>query len=253
MTCAIAVTGVFYEWVRGTLSRHRARRTVSGGIRQVAVGQQAQIWRLRSSPFDHDACGRRHCFLLLRSSARLRHDNLAIRGRSGSTASPTSATRTRRFRTVKRSAPGSRCSRETAIWVSWRLFAPSIRRSESPRTQGAIHSTVMEDFYIVPSEFTSEGQSGLSRSHQTDGLVDVGLWSRSAAWLPVGAFPQEASRAGQGHGSGGRPNRGRVTAVARNRRHSAGTGSRRLYPVAVYSWAEPGRIRLRRGRSPRKT
>ena len=55
-------------------------------------------------------------------------------------------------------------------------------------TQGAIHSTPIEDFYIVPSEFSDGGQAVLRVLINPMGVVDVGLRPAADTWDGVRAI-----------------------------------------------------------------
>ena len=158
MTCALVVTGILYEWTRGTLARRRggeeipvafvrllsANRPRYGGyvvhlaIIMLAVGAIASSFYSVQRDFvmrpgDTESVGDyRFTFIGMR--------HMSFPDRQEDYA---------RFEVVKGDD-------YLGIMEALRAEYPAFRIAS---TQGAIHSTPVEDFYIVPSELDREGQA----------------------------------------------------------------------------------------------
>ena len=156
MTCGLVVTGILYEWLRGTLARHRggeeypvafvrllsANRPRYGGyivhlaIIMLAAGAIASSFYSVQRDFamttgDSATVGD-YSFTFIGT----RHATFADRQEDYA-----------RFEVFKGDS-------YLGIMEALRAEYPAFRIAS---TQGAIHSTPIEDFYIVPSEFDREG------------------------------------------------------------------------------------------------
>ena len=158
MTCATVVIGIIHEWVRGTIVRHRggedyavafvrllaANRPRYGGyvvhlaIIMLAVGAIASSFfsvqrNIAMSPGDSGSLGEYSFTYIGSNSATFpdRNEDYA------------------RFEVFKGDD-------YVGIMEALRAEYPAFRIAS---TRGAIHSTPMEDLYIVPSEFSDEGET----------------------------------------------------------------------------------------------
>jgi cytochrome c-type biogenesis protein CcmF len=158
MTCALVIAGIVHEWVRGTRSRHRkgenyalaftrlisANRPRYGGyvvhisIIMLAAGAIASSFYsvqrdLVMSPGDTETIGE-YTFTYTgtthQSYPDREEDYAQFEVYSGDTY--------------------------LGVMEPFRAVYPDFRIAS---TRGAIHSTIMEDFYIVPSEFSDGGQA----------------------------------------------------------------------------------------------
>ena len=158
MTCALVVTGILYEWVRGTLVRHR-----SGEAYPIAFVRLLSANRPRYGGYVvHLAIIMLACGAIASSFYSVQRD---FAMRPGDTASvgeysftfigtrhasfPDRQENYARFEVFKGES-------YLGIMEALRAEYPDFRIAS---TQGAIHSTLVEDFYIVPSELDSEGQA----------------------------------------------------------------------------------------------
>jgi cytochrome c-type biogenesis protein CcmF len=158
MTCALVIAGIVHEWVRGTRSRHRkgenyalaftrlisANRPRYGGyvvhisIIMLAAGAIASSFYsvqrdLVMSPGDTETIGE-YTFTYTgtthKSYPDREEDYAQFEVYSG--------------------------DKYLGVMEPFRAVYPDFRIAS---TRGAIHSTIMEDFYIVPSEFSDGGQA----------------------------------------------------------------------------------------------
>ena len=158
MTCAIAVTGVFYEWVRGTLSRHRGgeqypvafvRLLSANRPRYGGYVVHLSITMLAAGAIASSFYGVQQDFAMVPGDTRsIGEYSFTYIGNTNASFPDREEVRAR-FEVFQGDG-------YLGIMEALRAEYPAFRIAS---TQGAIHSTVMEDFYIVPSEFTSEGQS----------------------------------------------------------------------------------------------
>jgi cytochrome c-type biogenesis protein CcmF len=156
MTCGLVVTGILYEWLRGTLVRHRggeeypvafvrllsANRPRYGGyvvhlaIIMLAAGAIASSFYSVQRDFAMTAG----------DSATVGDYNLTFIG-TRHASYPDRQEDYARFEVFKGDT-------YLGIMEALRAEYPAFRIAS---TQGAIHSTPVEDFYIVPSELDREG------------------------------------------------------------------------------------------------
>ena len=90
--------------------------------------------------------------------------------------------------------------RYLGIMEPFRAEYPSFRIAS---TIGAIHSTPIEDFYIVPSEFRGDGEAIFPGSDKSDGVVDVGVGADHGAGDAAGAVAEAEPGYGAGADAGG--------------------------------------------------
>ena len=157
MTCALVVAGILHEWFRGTLSRHRR-----GEPYHLAFVRLLSANRPRYGGYVV------HLAIIMLASGAIASSFYSVQRdfamRPGETRSLGEYTFTY-IGTTHASFPDREedyarfevysGDEYLGIMEPFRAEYPSFRIAS---TQGAIHSTPVEDFYIVPSEFTGDGQ-----------------------------------------------------------------------------------------------
>ena len=157
MTCALVVAGILHEWLRGTLSRHRR-----GEPYHLAFVRLLSANRPRYGGYVV------HLAIIMLASGAIASSFYSVQRdfamRPGDTRSLGEYTFTYTG-TTHASFPDREedyarfevysGDEYLGIMEPFRAEYPSFRIAS---TQGAIHSTPIEDFYIVPSEFTGDGQ-----------------------------------------------------------------------------------------------
>ena len=157
MTCALVVAGILHEWFRGTLSRHRR-----GEPYHLAFVRLLSANRPRYGGYVV------HIAIIMLASGAIASSFYSVQRdfamRPGETRSLGEYTFTY-IGTTHASFPDREedyarfevysGDEYLGIMEPFRAEYPSFRIAS---TQGAIHSTPIEDFYIVPSEFTGDGQ-----------------------------------------------------------------------------------------------
>ena len=158
MTCAAVVAGILREWVRGVAARHRAGENVAlAFVRLLSANRpryggyvvHLSIIMLAAGAIASSFYSVQRDFAMSPGDTRALGEYVfTYVGSSGATF-PDRREDYARFEVYK----GSRY-----------LGAMEAKRSEYPSfriasTIGAIHSTPIEDFYIVPSEFAGDGQA----------------------------------------------------------------------------------------------
>ena len=157
MTCALVVAGILHEWLRGTLSRHRR-----GEPYHLAFVRLLSANRPRYGGYVV------HLAIIMLASGAIASSFYSVQRdfamRPGDTRSLGEYTFTYTG-TVHASFPDREedyarfevysGDEYLGVMEPFRAEYPSFRIAS---TQGAIHSTPIEDFYIVPSEFTGDGQ-----------------------------------------------------------------------------------------------
>ena len=157
MTCALVVAGILHEWFRGTLSRHRR-----GEPYHLAFVRLLSANRPRYGGYVV------HLAIIMLASGAIASSFYSVQRdfamRPGETRSLGEYTFTYTG-TTHASFPDREedyarfevysGDEYLGIMEPFRAEYPSFRIAS---TQGAIHSTPIEDFYIVPSEFTGDGQ-----------------------------------------------------------------------------------------------
>ena len=163
MTCALAVGGIAREWIRGTIARHR-----NGESYPVAFAMLLSANRPRYGGYIV------HLAIIMLSAGAIASSFFAVQRdfamRPGDTRSIGEYTFT--YLGSESAAFADR----TEVYARFDVYAGDERigimepfRADYPQfriasTRGAIRSTPMEDFYIVPSEFSGDGQ-GVFRVH----------------------------------------------------------------------------------------
>ena len=157
MTCALVVVGILHEWLRGTLSRHRR-----GEPYHLAFVRLLSANRPRYGGYVV------HLAIIMLASGAIASSFYSVQRdfamRPGDTRSLGEYTFTYTG-TTHASFPDREedyarfevysGDEYLGVMEPFRAEYPSFRIAS---TQGAIHSTPIEDFYIVPSEFTGDGQ-----------------------------------------------------------------------------------------------
>jgi cytochrome c-type biogenesis protein CcmF len=157
-TCALVVAGIAHEWARGTLSRHRKGESYPVAFARLLAGNRPRY----GGYIVHLAIVMLAVGAIASSFYSVQRDLVM---RPGDTASL--GEYTFRYIAVKHVAYPDREEdvAEFEVYAGdsylgvmrpFRAFYPDFRIAS---TRGAIRSTPIEDFYIVPSEFKEEGQA----------------------------------------------------------------------------------------------
>jgi cytochrome c-type biogenesis protein CcmF len=157
-TCALVVAGIAHEWSRGTLSRHRKGESYPVAFARLLAGNRPRY----GGYVVHLAIIMLAVGAIASSFYSVQRDLVM---RPGDTASL--GEYTFRYIAVKHVAYPDREEdvAEFEVYAGdsylgvmrpFRAFYPDFRIAS---TRGAIRSTPIEDFYIVPSEFKEEGQA----------------------------------------------------------------------------------------------
>ena len=158
MTCGMVVAGIVLEWARGTMSRHRG-----GEAFPVAFGRLLAANRPRYGGYIA------HLAIIMLAAGITASSFYSVQRDFAMSPGDTRSLGEYSFTfigTEHLSFPDREVDyaqfevysgdRYLGIMEPVRAEYPSFRIAS---TQGAIHSTPMEDFYIVPSEFTGDGQA----------------------------------------------------------------------------------------------
>ena len=157
-TCALAVTGIVHEWIRGTRSRHRRGEAYPVAFARLLSGNRPRYGGYVV-----------HLAIMMLAAGAIASSFFSVQRdfvmKPGETASL--GRYTFRYLDVSRSTFDDR-EEEVARFEVYagdsylglmRPFRADYRDFRVSATRGAIRSTPIEDFYIVPSEFNEDGRA----------------------------------------------------------------------------------------------
>ena len=157
-TCAIVVTGILHEWIRGTRSRHRKGESYPIGFARLLAGNRPRY----GGYIVHLGIMMLAVGAIASSFYSVQRDFAMKPGDTRSLGDYTF-----RYLNLNHTTYPDREEdvAEFAVWSSdsylgimrpFRAFYPDFRIAAA---RGAIRSTPIEDFYIVPSELSEDGQA----------------------------------------------------------------------------------------------
>ena len=158
MTCAIVVVGILHEWIRGTRSRHRGGEDYATAFLRLLSANRPRyggyvvhlaIIMLAAGAIASSFYSVQRDFAMSPGETRAVADYTFTYIGSTSQTFPDRVEDRARFEVFKGQD-------YLGIMEALRADYPEFRIAS---TVGAIHSTPMEDFYIVPSEFTGGGEA----------------------------------------------------------------------------------------------
>ena len=157
-TCALVVTGILHEWARGTLSRHRKGEAYPIAFSRLLAGNRPRyggyVVHLAIIMLAVGAIASSF-FSVQRDFAMAPGDTASLGDYTFRFLGVDHTTFADREEDVARFEVFVGDSR-VGIMRPFRTFYPDFRISA---TRGAIRSTPIEDFYIVPSQLDQEGQA----------------------------------------------------------------------------------------------
>ena len=158
MVCAIVVVGILHEWIRGTRSRHRGGEDYATAFLRLLSANRPRyggyvvhlaIIMLAAGAIASSFYSVQRDFAMSPGETRAVADYTFTYIGSTSQTFPDRVEDRARFEVFKGQD-------YLGIMEALRADYPEFRIAS---TVGAIHSTPMEDFYIVPSEFTGGGEA----------------------------------------------------------------------------------------------
>ena len=156
-TCALAVTGIAHEWIRGTMSRHRKGESYPVAFGRLLAGNRPRyggyIIHLSIVMLAVGAIASSF-FSVQRDLVMSPGDTATLGNYTFTYVSTTHTTYSDREEDVTLFEVYSG-DKYLGIMRPFRSFYPEFRIAA---TRGAIRSTPIEDFYIVPSQTSEDGQ-----------------------------------------------------------------------------------------------
>jgi cytochrome c-type biogenesis protein CcmF len=158
MVCAMVVTGILHEWVRGTRSRHQrgegyprafARLLAANRPRYGGYIVHIAIITLTVGAIGSSFYSVQRDYVMMPGETRTLGDYTFTFTGTEHTVYPDREEDVALFQVFSGDS-------YLGVMKPFRATYPSFRISA---TRGAIHSTPIEDFYIVPSEFSDDGQA----------------------------------------------------------------------------------------------